>query len=244
MGVLVRLRGNLFVCGFLVLSACSQTMEGFDTVAASFKDDPELSPEEQWLVDESGEIVERSIFQGAAIGALVGCGIGLLFSNNKPLGCAAGAGIGALGGAVAGAGVGQGNAEAHQVIEKENERIAELNREYDRLIAFEKKLKVRIAEQNTELASLERQLREEQIDAATYREKYLRIRSFREQIATQLEGDLAVRRDDLESVSDSGAVGTRGNRIKKSLTNNIEKIEQLAAASRNLAPPAVPLDAS
>ena len=109
---------------------------------ASFKSDPKLTPEEQELVDESGEIVQRSLFQGA----LLGCGVGLMLADNKAQGCLAGAGVGAVGGAVAGVTVGQGNVNAKRAIDEENKKIAELNAEHERLITFERKLTARIAD--------------------------------------------------------------------------------------------------
>ena len=88
---------------------------------------------------------------------------------------------------------------------------------------------------------LERQLGNLEIDAATYRARYLRIRSFREKVAAELEQDLETRREDRSKVFESTTRGPATDKLEESLDTNIEKLEELAEASRKLAPPAVDL---
>lgn len=224
------------------VAGCTQVTEGIETVSAAYNIDPELTPEEQALVEESGAIVQRSIIEGAAIGAVVGCGLGLLVSRSRLLGCAVGAGSGLLAGGLAGAAVGQGNVDAKTTLDNEDKRIAELQEEQQRLDAFGKKLRAQIKAQNQELRTLKTQLSRNEIQAATYRTKYRRIQSFRNKVNASLTRDIETLQSEKTTLAQQKEAGVNVSRVEPKVDANLDKLRTLAKASSEIAPPAVPLE--
>lgn len=224
------------------MSACGQAQRGIETVTASLASDPTLTPEEQALVDESGSIVTTSLVQGVAAGALLGCLAGLAIAENKLAGCAVGAGAGAIGGGLVGTTVGQGNLEAKRTIDNEDEKIADLNAEHQKLASFGKRLRARIKQQNAELGKMKTQLARKEIDAATYKQRYARISSFRTKVSSRLNSDLETRQNEHEKFQAAQKDGVNTARIRKPLSRNIKTLKSLASASAKIAPPAVKLE--
>ncbi|WP_339948866.1 hypothetical protein [uncultured Albimonas sp.] len=223
------------------LSGCDQTTRGITTVAQSYGIGSDLTPEEQALVDESADIVERSMFQGALIGALAGCLGGMFVADNLAVGCAAGAAGGAVIGGVAGATVGQGNADASITLKDENEKIAALQEERQRLDSFSVKLKNRIAAQEAELQELDRKYVAQQITAEAYAQDYNRIKSFRTQVKDNLEAELEDREEDRAKLVEASTKGVDVSRVRQPMDENIRLLRTLSDAAGDLAPPTAPI---
>lgn len=223
-----------------LVAGCGGTQAGRGLQTAFSATPANLPADEAALVDQSRQIVQRSIFQGAAIGAGIGCVGGLLIGGGLT-DCLVGAAVGGVAGGVAGAAVGQGNADAAARLDEEEKFIAELEADRARLDAFETQLEAKIAQQNAELARLNDQIAANQITAAAYSERYRQIRFVRNRVAENLDAEAQQRREDLAQIQQAKAQGVDVSRVETPLNDNLSRLARLSQASRDLAPPAVPV---
>ncbi|WP_299845589.1 hypothetical protein [uncultured Roseovarius sp.] len=195
------LRKSVFisaVCSSLVLTGCNETTLGgspFGTSSSSqsgsvksiaagkTREEIALEREVANLDKVTRNIVIKNVLQGAAAGAALGCAIAAIGGGK----CGRGALYGAGAGAVAGGVVGQKAATAKRELVQADQTIARLKGVNQRLNGIEKNLRSVVRRQNSEIASLRRQLAAGQVSKSSVDARISAINNNRKTISSGLQ---------------------------------------------------------
>lgn len=149
------------------------------------------------------DIVVSNTIQGALAGAAIGCLIGHMTRDN----CGQGALAGGLLGGVAGNQVGQQAAQAKRELVAADQTIAKLKGINTRLNSVESQLRGVVSRQNSEIASLQRQLAAGQVSRSAFDSRVSAINSNRQEVINGLaasEKNVAEERAQLVSAEREG----------------------------------------
>ncbi|MEM6465368.1 MAG: hypothetical protein AAF679_02520 [Pseudomonadota bacterium] len=156
----------LFAALLIALSACTdEVMQA--SFANSAKTESERALEKQVLSlnQQTRNIVRNNTVQGAVVGAAA-FGILAALAGADPQDIALAAGVGAGVGAVAGNQVGQATAGKNEEIVKQKEIVSQLQSVNGELKTIQSNLRSVLRAQDAEIASLKRQLANEQVSQA------------------------------------------------------------------------------
>lgn len=177
------------------------------------------------------DIVVANTVQGAIVGALAGCALAELTGRK----CAQGAVVGGVAGGVYGNNVGRQAAQAKRTMVELDQTIAKLRNVQQQLTGVETSLRAVLRKQNSEIASLRRQVSAGQLSAAAVRARISSINANRRAVSEGLqasENNVAEERATLVSLErDSGqnlstaknAVSSTQSRIR-SLRNTVQLV--------------------
>ncbi|MEM7472690.1 MAG: hypothetical protein AAF340_15175 [Pseudomonadota bacterium] len=175
---------GLFAILSLALTACTEdTLSSVSGGGGGKKTAQErkLEQDVRSLNQQTQSIITKNTLQGAAVGALAGCGVALLFGGDGG-DCARGAVAGGVVGGVAGNQVGKKAAKVNQELVKQRETIAKLSGINKRLGGIEANLRSVVRSQNAEISSLRRQVNAKQISASQYNARVKAIQSNRKNV--------------------------------------------------------------
>ncbi|AZB57029.1 hypothetical protein EBL89_17110 [Cereibacter sphaeroides] len=198
-----------FVGMIALAGGCTTETVGHSTKSApsgfsvSNKTPKEISLEKQVksLNQQSRDIVVRNTVEGAMAGAVVGCGVALLFGGNGD-DCVKGAAAGAIVGGVGGNAVGQQAAQKNRDLVKRDEVLAKLKGINASLGSVQTNLRDVLRSQNAEIASLQRQVGANQITQSAYDKRVRAINSNRTAVVKGLQtAETNVSKERMELVS-------------------------------------------
>lgn len=194
----------------LLAAGCTETSGAIasapaTSVSVSGKNAQEIALEKEVnaLQKQTRDIVARNTVEGAIVGAAAGCAIGLLLGGDGD-DCLAGAAVGAVAGGVGGNAVGRAAAEKNKELVKQDQILANLKGINASLGSVNSRLSAVLAAQNSEVASLKRQLDGEQISNSVYESRVRAINSNRSAVIKGLgaaEQDVAKSRSELVGIS-------------------------------------------
>ncbi|SDE42524.1 hypothetical protein PUH89_07360 [Rhodobacter capsulatus] len=197
------------------LGACTETTGGMaggggvGLASVSAQKTPaerQLEADAKSLNQVTSNIIVRNTLEGAAVGALAGCGLVLLMGGDGD-DCARGAALGAVAGGVAGNQVGQAAAAKKTELVKRDQVLANLKGVSAKLNGVETSLRAVLRSQNSEIASLKRQLANKQISDASYRARLNAINANRRTVDAALatsERNMSTTRNELQAASKGG----------------------------------------
>lgn len=197
----------------LLTTACTEAgMSGSTgssaTTTVSGKNAAEIALEKEVksLRQQTQDIIVRNTVQGAIAGAAAGCLLMVAMGGDGD-DCAKGAVIGGVAGGVGGNAVGRKAAEKNAELVKQDQILANLKGINQRLGSVNTRLSAVLAAQNTEIASLKRQLDGEQISKSAYDSRIKAINANRSAVIQGLEaaeGDVSKSRAELVSIGKEG----------------------------------------
>lgn len=209
------------VSSTLAIAGCtdvSNSGTGGTTTAASAKSlsssgktaaERDLEKQVQNLDTVTRNIVVSNTVQGAALGALAGCGLALMLGGDGG-DCARGAVAGGVVGGVAGNQVGQAAAEKKREMVQRDQVLAKLKGVSAKLDDVEVKLQSVLKSQNAELASLRRQVQANQVSQTDYNTRLKAINSNRQTVQSGLaksEANIVKTRQEIQSATKQGQSG-------------------------------------
>jgi hypothetical protein len=196
------------------------------------------TPEEVALLDSTDEIVSRSMWQGAGLGAAAGCGMGLLIGGDFG-DCLIGIAGGAAVGAGAGYAVGSKNAAAAQAEYNEQAVIKQLAEQEGQLKEVEGNLHTVLADQGRRLDQMSSQLAASEISEADYARQYETMMDVRKEVAATLESEKQNREQFTLQIVAWQKEGFDTVEVAEKNSANLEKIDQLLALARQVEPSAL-----
>lgn len=226
-------------CALTLSSACTTETASHPTSSAptqrsslsmSGKNAQEVALEREvkTLSQQTRDIVVRNAVEGAMAGAVAGCALVLLMGGNGD-DCARGAIVGAAAGGATGYAVGQQAAQKNQELVKRNEVLAKLKGINASLGSVQSNLRLVLATQNSELASLRRQVNAKQISQSQYNSRLRAISSNRAAVSNGLlAAEKNVRNERLELVS----LEKEGGRSLSTLRSAASSTERRLASLR------------
>jgi len=155
------------------------------------------------------DVVRKSTLNGAALGAIAGCGLVVLNAANAQ-NCVAGA----LAGGLAGAAI--GNASGHKQVEKRmqlvspSDLVRTIGKSTDQVAQIEMSLPSLLAAQDIELAEMTQKLKQGEITEADYAAKADKIRQDRAELAQTLSLSAAQAQTAHNNLKDAAAQGQTG----------------------------------
>ncbi|WP_424980026.1 hypothetical protein [Leisingera sp. S232] len=170
------------------LGACTEESMQIGALGSGTWKTPEeraLEAEARNLNQVSRNIIVKNTLEGAAVGALAGCGLALLLGGDGG-DCAAGAAAGAVVGGVGGHAVGAKTAKKNEEIVRTKEVVANLSQVSTRLNSVEAKLRNVLSSQSAEIRSLKRQLQAGQVSESAYKTRVRAINSNRSAVQASL----------------------------------------------------------
>lgn len=178
------------------------------SVSVSGKNAAEIALEKEVvsLRQQTQDIIVRNTVEGAIAGAVAGCALVLMMGGDGD-DCARGAVVGGVAGGVGGNAVGRAAAKKNEELVKQDQILANLKGINARLGSVNTRLSSVIAAQNTEIASLKRQLDGEQISQSAYDSRVRAINSNRSAVIRGLqaaEQDVSKSRVDLVNIGKQG----------------------------------------
>ena len=179
---------GLFAIMAMGLAACTEESLSVASGGGGGKktaQERKLEQEVRSLNQQTRSIITKNTIQGAAVGALAGCGVALIFGGDGS-DCARGAVAGGVVGGVAGNQVGRKAAKVNQELVKQRETIAKLSGINKRLGGIEANLRSVVRSQNAEIASLRRQVAAKQISPSQFNARVNAIKSNRQNIRNGL----------------------------------------------------------
>jgi len=212
-------------CG-LVLAGCQEvsapTQSGASATPAAAtqsatvtrgktREEVELERKVRNLDTISRNIVVSNTIQGAVVGAAVGC----IFQEARGQDCKDGLVAGGLLGALGGAAVGNAAAQANRDIVKAEETLAKVKGVQKELGVIEADLRAIVRRQNSEIASLRRQVSAGQVSKSAVDARLAAINNNRAAISNGLlkaNQNLATEREELVTLAAQGGQNVSGTR--------------------------------
>ncbi|MEO1550085.1 MAG: hypothetical protein AAFR93_06590 [Pseudomonadota bacterium] len=177
----------LFAALLIALSACTdEVMQASFSGAAKTESERALEKEVLSLNQQTRNIVRNNTVQGAVAGAVIFGAIAAL-SGADPEDIALAAGGGAVVGGVAGNQIGQATAGKNEEIVKQKQIVEQLKGVNSKLNTVQSNLRAVLRDQNAEIASLKRQLANEQVSQADVDRRLAAINSNRQTMQTGLQ---------------------------------------------------------
>lgn len=220
----------------LIAGACAEgpgggTVNSSASVTVSGKNAAEIALEKEVvsLRQQTQDIIVRNTVEGAITGAVVGCALVLMMGGDGD-DCARGAVIGGVAGGVGGNAVGRAAAQKNEELVKQDQILANLKGINSRLGSVNTRLSSVLAAQNTEIASLKRQLEGEQISQSVYSSRVRAINSNRSAVIKGLE---AAQQDVSKSRVELVNIGKQGGTSYPALQQAAQSTESRLRSLRN-----------
>ncbi len=203
----------------LSLSACAQTrtsasdptrldLTPLGFASTSLQSDS-LAEQAQALDAQAARIVHASALRGAAVGAAIGCGLGVMSSSGAAQ-CLGGAAIGAVGGAAIGRKSGQRAVARRVALVSPNALVTNLRKADDTLSELSQDLPAVLAAQDAELTELALAFAANRISADTHDKRINRIKQDRAALAQSLDLTAAQARKATRNLQAAQAAGQTG----------------------------------
>jgi len=184
--------GVIFALGTVVLAGCAdrpvtraETADLTVTQTQPHRLAVSTKQQSEALNEMLEDLVQRSTRKGAITGAAVGCGIGVILTQNTR-GCVGAGLLGGIFGGTSGRKRGEEDAIRRVEIVSGPELTRSLRRSNGQLAALETTLENTLAAQDRELAQLGQAHRTGSISAATFAQRYTDIRAFRADLVEAL----------------------------------------------------------
>ena len=228
-----------FIVIAMLLSACvsdtvnqvTQSGNRGTKTAAELK----LEKSARSLNQVSKDIIVKNTVEGAVIGAAVGCGLALILGGNGA-DCAKGAAVGAIGGGVAGNAVGKKAASKNEQIVKRDQVLKNLTGVSQRLNTVEAQLQGVVRSQNSEIASLRRQLANGQIEKTAYSNRVKSINANRTAVKASLQKsskNMANTSNEIRAAQRKGQTGLGG--ADKATVNTKARMDRTIRSIKTIA---------
>mmetsp|Transcript_22546 Transcript_22546/g.36637 ORF Transcript_22546/g.36637 Transcript_22546/m.36637 type:complete len:242 (-) Transcript_22546:951-1676(-) len=183
-----------------------------------------LQEQADTLTQMAKDLRRKSTLRGATIGAVVGCGIGVLSASGAER-CLVGAAAGGVIGAVTGHEAGKRDVAKRLDTATPDNLLRSLRTTQDHMIQIQKTLPHVMAEQDTTLAALQVDLANGRISQARYEDGVATIRNDRARIAEALTlsgKQLRASRENVENAVGRGQIGLdRHLKATKSLEEDV-----------------------
>lgn len=166
----------------------------------------QLEADARSLKQTTNDIIVRNTAEGALAGALAGCGLAVLMGGSAR-DCAVGAVAGGVAGGVAGNQVGRAAAAKNVQLVQRDQVLANLKGVSAKLNTVERNLAAVVKSQNSEIASLNRQLKGGQISQSAYTARVNAINSNRSTVSAALaesERDIVETRKEIRVAQQQG----------------------------------------
>jgi uncharacterized protein YcfJ len=233
---------SISFCAALMLSGCQEgAMSGSTAINASApasssivsrgknKQEIALERQVQDLNQVTRNIIVSNTIQGAVAGAVAGCILAEL-TNRR---CVEGAVAGGILGGVAGNQIGQKAAKANQDLVKADETLAKLRGVQKKLGAVEVNLRQVLKSQNSEIASLRRQVSAGQVSKSAASGRIAAINSNRSAVISGLQkSEQNVAKERVELVSLEKRSGQKLGSTKKAVSSTEARIKNLRSTVR------------
>lgn len=202
----------------LSLAGCMKTNEPmFSTKGASAAQvsasasasETQMAQQTKALNQMTRDIIRKSTINGAAIGAIAGCGLIVLSASNAK-NCVAGALAGGAVGAIAGNGNGKKQAAKRVELVNPSALVRSIGKADDRMEAVSRDLPGMLAAQDAELVTLNRQMSAGQITEAQFAHRFEVIKANREQLAEVLSLSAAQANEAHKNLQNAQAEGQTG----------------------------------
>jgi uncharacterized protein YcfJ len=186
----IMLSGSLLVG----LAGCMQTAEPMFSSRGSISTqesqsvishENQIEAQTKALTDMTRDIVRKSTIKGAAIGAVAGCGLVLLSASNAK-NCVTGALTGGAIGAIAGAAAGKKQTEKRVELVSPSALVRSISKADDKMDEVARDLPKMLAQQDTEIATLNTQMAGGEITSTQFAHRFEVIKANRVQLAEAL----------------------------------------------------------
>lgn len=205
----------LGTCIALGLAGCMKTSEPmFSTRGASVSSSAsaseiQMAQQADALTDMTRDIIRKSTINGAALGALAGCGLVVLSASNAK-NCVAGALAGGAVGAVAGNAAGQKQAAKRVQLVSPSALVRSIGKADDRMDAVTRDLPALMAQQDAELDALNKKISAGEITEAQFAKRFEVIKANRAQLAEALSLSAAQANEAHRNLLEAKAKGQTG----------------------------------
>lgn len=214
----------------LSLAGCMQSKEPmisskggvageFTSAAASER---QMAEQTHALTRMTDDIIRKSTMNGAALGALTGCGLVVLSASNAK-NCVTGALAGGAIGAVAGNAVGKKQAAKRVELVSPSALVRSIGKADDHMDVVTRDLPDMLAAQDAELASLNKQLSAGRITEAQFAKRFAVIKANREQLAEALSLSAIQANEAHRNLADAQSKGQTGLDWHLSATKNLAR---------------------
>lgn len=202
-------------------------------IASAATSEVRMSAQAAALNQMTGDIVRKSTLQGAAIGALAGCGLVVLSANNIR-NCVGGALVGGAIGAVAGQANGHAQTAKRIELVSPSVLVRSIGKANDAMENVTRNLPGLLAEQDAELEKLNRKVAKGEITQAQFEHRYEAIRANRAQLAEALSLSAAQAKDAHRNLQSAQAKGQSGLDWHLSATQSLVRGATSARSSISL----------
>lgn len=223
---------GLLAVTLCLLSAC---VDGTNGIMSNFgggektANEIALEKEAKEFASDSRKIVVQNVLQGAAVGALAGCGLALLTGEDCRRSAAAGAVAGGIGGAVAGSLAADANTE----LEQQKSIVANLKSTGQSLSKIETRLNQVVAAQRKEVAMLNARVKANEISDADRSARLKAINHNRAVVAAALESGVdGLEKTNTSIISFEGNSGKSMSRSKKVNRAYLAKTRKMVSAMK------------
>lgn len=228
----------LFLCSVLALAGCVEGVPGASPSGASTgssatqvavargktAEERALEKEVRSLNEVTRNIVVSNTIQGALAGAAAGCLLARVTNRD----CADGAIAGGLLGGVAGNQVGRAAAQKKRELVSADQTLAKLQGVSQRLASVEGNLRSVVARQNSEIASLRRQVSAGQVSSRAAQSRINAINSNRRAVINGLDASRAnVDKEQQNLIRVEQESGQSQARLKRAVGGTSNRIQRL-----------------
>lgn len=168
------------------------------------------------------DIIRKSTINGAAIGAVAGCGL-ILLSPGNAKNCMTGALAGGVVGAAVGAAKGKKQAAKRVELVSPSALVRSIGKADDRMDVVSRDLPQLLAQQDTELAQLNSKMKSGKITEAQYAQRFEVIKANREQLAEALSLSAAQANEAHRNLQSAQSQGQTGLDWHLSATRNLAR---------------------
>ncbi len=200
----------------LSVAGCVKTNEpSFSTrgtaaqIATSGVSEAQMAEQTNALTSMTRDIIRKSTLNGAALGAIAGCGLVVLSASNAK-NCVAGALAGGAIGAVAGNANGKKQAMKRIELVNPSALVRSIGKADDRMDVVSRDLPGMLAQQDAELSKLNAQMNAGQITEAQFASRFEVIKANRAQLAEALSLSAAQASEAHKNLQDAQSKGQTG----------------------------------
>lgn len=168
------------------------------------------------------DIIRKSTVNGAAIGALAGCGLAVISASNAK-NCIGAAVVGGAVGAIAGNASGQKQAQKRIELVSPSALVRSIGKANDNMTGLRQDLPKLLAQQDAELDTLNAQLKNGQITEKQYTQRFEVIKANRAQLAEALSLSAAQANEAHRNLQAAQAKGQTGLDWHLSATQNLAR---------------------
>lgn len=179
------------------------------TSTATSTSELQMAQQTNALNQMTRDIIRKSTINGAAIGALAGCGLVVLSASNAKS-CVTGALTGSAIGAIAGNAQGKANAAKRIELVSPSALVRSIGKADDAMDVVSRDLPSLLAQQDAELDALNQQMASGQLTQAQFTQRFEVIKANREQLAEALSLSAAQANEAHRNLQGAQAKGQTG----------------------------------